>query len=80
MAAFEHAGLQTGRSKNKVWQDDYWEVTNFNERFLRQKLNYIHRNPVRAGLVEGPKEYVYSSYRSYAFGQGWLAEIDRGWS
>lgn len=51
----------------------------FTERFLRQKLNYIHRNPVRAGLVEGPADYPYSSYRNYQFGEEWLIEIDRTW-
>ena len=78
--AFERAGAEIGRSKHKVWQDDFWEVTVYNERFLRQKLNYIHRNPVRHGLVKEPDEYVYSSYRSYVFGEDWLVKIDRGWS
>jgi putative transposase len=78
--AFERAGEQTGRSSNKVWQDSYWDVNIFSERFLRQKLNYVHRNPVRAGLVEMPEEYVYSSYRSYVQGEDWLIEIDREWT
>lgn len=31
---------------------------------------YIHQNPVQAGLVERPEEYVYSSYRDYLHGGG----------
>ena len=67
LAAFEAAGDQTGRAEYKVWQDSFWEQAIFTEKFLRQKLNYIHRNPVRAGLVEDPAEYAYSSYRNYVF-------------
>ena len=77
--AFRQAGEETGRSNNKVWQDSFWDENIFTERFLRQKLNYVHRNPPRAGLVEGPADYPYSSYRNYEFGEEWLIEIDRGW-
>jgi putative transposase len=79
IAAFQQAGQETGRSTNKVWQDSYWDVNIYTERFLRQKLNYVHRNPVRAGLVEKPEDYVYSSYRNYVFDEEWLIEIDREW-
>jgi REP element-mobilizing transposase RayT len=79
VAAFREAGAETGRSDNKVWQDSYWDENVYTERFLRQKLNYMHRNPVRAGLVEGVADYPYSSYRNYELGEEWLVEIDRGW-
>jgi hypothetical protein len=29
-------------------------------------LNYIHENPVRAGWVKNPEDYLYSSARNYA--------------
>jgi REP element-mobilizing transposase RayT len=77
--AFRRAGAETGRAKNKVWQDGYWDKNVFTERFLRQKLHYVHRNPVRARLVKSPEQYVYSSYRNYEFGEEWLIEIDREW-
>ncbi len=80
VAAFRQAGQETGRSTNKVWQDSYWDVNIYTERFLRQKLNYVHRNPVRAGLVEQPKDYVYSSFRNYALDEEWLIEIDKEWA
>ena len=77
--AFQQAGQETGRSANKVWQDSYWDVNIYTERFLRQKLNYIHRNPIRSGLVEKPEDYPYSSYRNYVFGEEWLIEVDQEW-
>lgn len=77
---FEQAGQETGRSENKVWQDSYWDVNVFSDKFVRQKLNYIHRNPLRSNLVKNLEEYPYSSYRNYVFDEGWFIEIDRGWS
>lgn len=43
--------------------------------FTVQKLNYIHLNPVRAGLVEKPEDWLYSSARNYLY-QPSLIEID----
>jgi len=34
---------------------------------LPQKLEYIHNNPVVAGIVEKAEEYIYSSARNYYF-------------
>ena len=34
--------------------------------FIREKVEYIHNNPVRAGIVEKPEDYLYSSARNYA--------------
>jgi len=42
---------------------------------LRQKLKYIHYNPVRIGLVDRPEDWRYSSARNY-LGQGGMLEID----
>ncbi len=37
----------------------------YGEDTLMQKVNYIHLNPVRAGLVEHPNDYLYSSARQW---------------
>ena len=52
-------------------QDNHPEelITN---RFIDQKLDYIHNNPVSAGLVDEPEHYRYSSARDYAGGKGLL--------
>jgi REP element-mobilizing transposase RayT len=39
------------------------------------KLNYIHENPVRAGYVANPQDYLYSSASNYINGKG-LIEVD----
>ena len=52
--------------KYKVWQNEYYAEVIYSNKFLLQKLNYIHNNPVRAGIVDQPEHYLYSSARNYA--------------
>jgi len=40
----------------------------FNEAVFIQKLDYIHYNPVKAGLCPLPEEYYYSSAKFYEYG------------
>ena len=35
---------------------------------MQSKINYIHKNPVRAGIVINPEEYIYSSANQYYTG------------
>jgi putative transposase len=77
---FEEAGTETERAEHKVWQDSFWEQSIYTEDFLKRKLDYIHLNPVRVGLVEVAVDYPYSSYRNYFLGDNQLIEIDNQWS
>ena len=49
--------------KYSLWQHhpNTFQITG--EKMFMQKVNYIHQNPVRAGLVTHPDEYLYSSAR-----------------
>ncbi|MFQ6002632.1 MAG: transposase [Candidatus Zixiibacteriota bacterium] len=47
--------------KSKVWQDSFYDHIIRNRKEFVQRLNYIHYNPVRAGLVEKAEDYKYSS-------------------
>lgn len=59
----------------KVWTGDNHPEEIFSQSFLRSKLDYIHLNPVRAGLVSHPGDYLYSSAADYEGKKG-LIEID----
>jgi len=49
----------------QFWERRSWKAQ-MNTRFvLEQKLDYIHQNPVKAGMVESEKDYLYSSYTYY---------------
>ncbi len=52
-----------------ICMKSYWSKTIVTQKFLYQKLHYIHNNPVRAGLVENPEDYRWSSATEYLTGQ-----------
>jgi putative transposase len=54
----------TGRSY-AVWQKDSSCIDLVSPKFLRQKLDYIHLNPVRADLCAAPHDWQWSSYNAY---------------
>ncbi|MFQ5817285.1 MAG: transposase [Terriglobia bacterium] len=59
-----------------VWQRDSYITPLVSTKLLRQRLNYIHANPIREGLAATPEAYPYSSARAYT-GKGLsLAKID----
>lgn len=47
------------------WEEGYHGVEIISQPFFETKLNYIHLNPVRAGIVEKEEEYLYSSCANY---------------
>jgi len=53
--------------KLQVWKRNSMSIDLFNEKFLLQKLNYIHKNPChpRWALVANPLDYLYSSAKFY---------------
>ena len=64
------------RSKYSVWQAFHSENI-FNEKFLNQKLEYIHSNPVKkdVSLLSGT-DYQYSSASFYELGKQGMIEVD----
>jgi hypothetical protein len=41
-----------------------------------EKLRYMHRNPVKRGLVETPEQWRWSSFRAYAYGEPGLVRVN----
>jgi putative transposase len=52
-----------------VWQKRFYDFNVWSERKRIEKLRYMHRNPVKGGLVAEPDQWRWSSFRSYAFGE-----------
>ena len=59
----------------QLWQEGFHPQVISNEDMLRQKLEYIHNNPVKSGYIDDPSHWRYSSYRNY-MSQEALLEID----
>lgn len=62
--------LEYYKSTQKDREYHFWErrshkANMYNREVAKQKIDYIHYNPVKAGLCEKPKDYKYSSARFY---------------
>jgi putative transposase len=53
-------------SHHQVWQEGFHPQQIYSEEVLRQKVDYLHHNPVRAGLVTRVEDWFNSSARNYA--------------
>ena len=63
---FEYHGKFKNKQTNQIWTHENHAEHIYSQKFIEQKITYIHNNPVRAGIVEKPYEYLYSSARNYA--------------
>lgn len=76
---FRFAGANDKKiTKYRFWQEGYHPEFICSHDFYRQKLNYIHDNPVRQEVVARQEEYLYSSAVDYAGGKGLLEVIVTG--
>ncbi|MBR3615248.1 MAG: transposase [Bacteroidaceae bacterium] len=66
------AANDTKATNYKLWQDGYHSELLYTEEFYRQKLDYIHNNPVVQEIVVNPEDYLYSSAKDYAGDKGLL--------
>ena len=64
---------------HQVWQESFKAVPLWSGWMIWQKINYIHANPVRAGLVASAKDYSWSSFRAFYAGSGEPLPIDQEW-
>ena len=72
---FEFAGRYNKKIEfYKFWQDGNEPKDVYSAEFLEQMIDYIHNNPVRAGWVNEPHHYKYSSAIDYA-GEKGLIEV-----
>ena len=64
---FERAGQRNSNNTNfQFWQQNNQPIELTSNEFIYQKLDYIHNNPVEAGIVLSPEEHLYSSVINYA--------------
>ena len=60
------------------WQTRYYDFNVWSERKRIEKLNYMHMNPVRRGLVRAPELWGWSSYRDYFLGESGPVQLNEG--
>lgn len=67
-----------GETTYQLWQEGYQPKLLQNEAMMREKIDYIHLNPVKRGYVDEARHWRYSSARDYEGVDG-LLEIERVW-
>ena len=63
----------------QVWQEGVGPKLIQKDIVMRQKIDYIHKNPVKRGYVDKPSHWRYSSARDYDDGIDGLIEIEKFW-
>lgn len=59
---FKKCGSKNDLNKNyQFWQNGNYPTVLYSNKVIQQKIDYIHNNPVRAGFVDKPEDYCYSS-------------------
>ena len=73
---FKSAAKDERNQKRKFWQKRFDDEVIRNEKMFWVKLNYIHNNHVKAGLVGSIEDYKYSSARNYVFDDQSILKVD----
>ena len=60
------------------WQARFYDFNVYTRGKKKEKLTYMHANPVVRGLVEHPKDWRWSSWTSYWGGEAGMVRIDAG--
>lgn len=77
LAQFREAGKETSNTTNhQFWRHDNKPIELWSEAVIKQKVDYVHNNPVEEGLVYHAQDYQYSSARDYAGEQGLLKGVE----
>jgi len=71
----------TYKRSGALWEGRYRATVIDSEQYLLSVMHYIEMNPVRAGMVAHPRDYIWSSHRYYAYGEtslnlSWLIAHD----
>jgi REP-associated tyrosine transposase len=66
--------------RSPLWQKRYYDRNIRDYAEFVEKLQYIHRNPVKRGLVERVEDWKWSSFRHYALHEECGVEIESQWT
>jgi putative transposase len=60
----------------RFWQSRFYDFNVYSHEKKKEKLDYMHANPVTRGLVQHPKDWPWSSFRFYSTGEQGHIAID----
>ena len=76
----QRASKELGMKRKRIWMPRYDRVVITSEDVLRTKLEYIHNNPLKAGLVRQADKWLWSSARAYAGDGRGPVTVWKGWT
>ena len=62
--------------KYRIWQPGFYDFNIYSDKKFNEKLDYIHENPIKAGLVDDISKYKYCSWRNYEMSDHSIFKID----
>ena len=68
------------RGQAHFWETRYYDFNVWSAKKRVEKLRYMHRNPVKRGLVERPEDWEWGSFRHYRDGVMGVVEIESEWT
>ncbi len=72
---YEAGQLNSNNRDFQFWQQHNHPIELYSNKLMEQKLEYIHQNPVKAGFVESPEHWRYSSAADYVSNRKGLLDI-----
>jgi len=67
---------ETFAQDRRFWQRRFYDFNVWSHAKKKEKLHYMHGNPVRERLVEHPKDWPWSNFSFYAYNEPGLIRID----
>jgi putative transposase len=67
-------------SSGAFWQKRYYDRNVRDAREFSEKLDYMHRNPVKRGLLNSEGDWPWSSFRHYALREVGVVEVESEWT
>ena len=64
----------------QFWKPRFDDLIIWSDKQFQIKVNYIHQNPVKAGLVEQAVDYKFSSAGDWILGERGLIPVEKNWS
>jgi REP-associated tyrosine transposase len=66
--------------RTPFWQARFYDFNVWTTKKRSEKLRYMHRNPVKRGLVNLPEEWRWSSHRFYFLDEAGPVRVNEGWA
>ena len=76
----QHNLFEDEPAHRAFWQARFYDFHVFTSKKRVEKLRYMHRNPVKRGLVKSPEQWRWSSYRFYRLGEAGPVRVNAGWT